>query len=1502
MVTILNLILNLCISFQVIVITNTQLITTSSYSESSHTTILSQFNIDEINYLPYFNNQSYFIINNKLHAFLVMCPLTTCATYLQICTLPDFSCVNKLISSEPNEMSSTILRKKFVGEYLFNDEIVFPYICGNCGSYQTKLAFYNYKSNNEIRNIEIDTGTLMIFSLNYFSNKQTLVISYYSNSNDPDVFLRVCKKSNNYNDCSTNTNDLDLEPQRTAYDFDLIIFNGVSFNYNMFLITPYILSKSKKLCVHIFDVEKVTGVKKCLMGVNINDFDTAMSSNIFDFKVYDNIGYLIGLVKISFTENINYFKIKIYGDSLNTIKTELIGQVEIPDTLSDNPIKIVYLYNWIYIVSSYSPMYSYQMLQSLIMLYVEDNETTDFILYSKLTFSNYNSINSGDLKTILNLYFYEDKTNGDVNIYSSFLHTTYIKYFKLNNIPSGNDMFYSLLKNTNPINSNSYYTLDCRQDEYFSLSDKACKKCKIGYVYNKKCTTAGCTNHSKALLNNYCSDVKFMKINAMIGANNVVDNLVQCSNSQVNLNNKCVVCKDFSKVKYIDKCIDSCPEGFKEKNGICEVVDCGDNNIYNPIKNLCVSCSINFLLDIVTEECTSYCGDRQVSNFHCGCATSKIINIDPINNACQDNCKFTTNKLTSNYTYCYNPSNELIAKNGKCSKNYQINQNTGFCQKCKSTEYNYNNACYITCPNRTQVYEDTTIGLRECRDCKASDYFYNSKCLSNCPDKTFANNSTLTCVSGCDPSLPSCVPTCEMKSYFYNNITRTCEQCPTASPFIENGVCVKSCAIKAYPNILNNCIGCSDKEYLDIDSDRCVSTCPSNFTLDADNGICENCLSKKQYYDSKVGRCSKTCPLNFIWNDSVGCFLITKVIFNNTIMDECPYGMEALVDTKVCVNCTGFIFQGKCLSSCDNGYYPRNDNACVKCMEMNKYEQNDTCVDNCTSNYEQDDVLYKCNLKSSISSNSSNTTTSNNSTTDVSCGCLNGRCKSDSYSNNIGDYCSNCLCNSGYYGKLCEIDQNTFSTYMSEINNMVVLLPKVTDISNKNSDYSLNGLNDNQKIKIKTIGRYIKKVPDLLTDGIFELIEAITNDNLQILYKYVQEKKNLNSSIKKYDNHLFDYTSTLIIAYKLRDCNSTVVSNRILQSSSLTLKNLSSIKGSVDEAIRYYIQAESMDLNKKYNSTDLSLITTDSFSVYVIENTKEGYDKAKSLLLPYVDYRLCEKSLKERNVLGMNDTLYLLINVWDNQNSGSTQTRPSITNQLIKSTGESIDTKECGLVQVKMPPTKEVSSKKSIYNQMREKYGVDIFNSTDNFFHDLCISYIQQEADITLEGRRAEFNTSIVCSEKCSYSGLDDDGYIICTCDSKNVEEIANELKSSFTKGITDTNIKVIFCFSLAFNTTIMKSNIGFWLVFTITTIIIIAIIVYQKIVSKDFIKKNLKAIIFQDAKLYKKPEEDREEVKVEANQPMEEIKIQDNDNNALPLSVGIGNNKTITKYLKMQL
>ena len=69
---------------------------------------------------------------------------------------------------------------------------------------------------------------------------------------------------------------------------------------------------------------------------------------------------------------------------------------------------------------------------------------------------------------------------------------------------------------------------------------------------------------------------------------------------------------------------------------------------------------------------------------------------------------------------------------------------------------------------------------------------------------------------------------------------------------------------------------------------------------------------------------------------------------------------------------------------------------------------------------------------------------------------------------------------------------------------------------------------------------------------------------------------------------------------------------------------------------------------------------------------------------------------------------------------------------------------------------------------IKEKEGIDIFNSKDPFFNDICIPYTDENGnDIILFDRKKDIYQNIkICSNGCTYDTIDYSTYkVICQCE-----------------------------------------------------------------------------------------------------------------------------------------
>ena len=123
----------------------------------------------------------------------------------------------------------------------------------------------------------------------------------------------------------------------------------------------------------------------------------------------------------------------------------------------------------------------------------------------------------------------------------------------------------------------------------------------------------------------------------------------------------------------------------------------------------------------------------------------------------------------------------------------------------------------------------------------------------------------------------------------------------------------------------------------------------------------------------------------------------------------------------------------------------------------------------------------------------------------------------------------------------------------------------------------------------------------------------------------------------------------------------------------------------------------------------------------------------------------------------------------------------------------------------------------SKYSDFFDK-GIDILNSSDAFFNDICYTYSDGESDIILSDRISEiYQNYSLCDSGCDYEGIDTVNLTVsCSCsvvtnDTDDEEEGVN-LKEIVLGLFEDSTFGVVKCYKLVFSFSNKKKNIGFWL------------------------------------------------------------------------------------------
>ena len=111
--------------------------------------------------------------------------------------------------------------------------------------------------------------------------------------------------------------------------------------------------------------------------------------------------------------------------------------------------------------------------------------------------------------------------------------------------------------------------------------------------------------------------------------------------------------------------------------------------------------------------------------------------------------------------------------------------------------------------------------------------------------------------------------------------------------------------------------------------------------------------------------------------------------------------------------------------------------------------------------------------------------------------------------------------------------------------------------------------------------------------------------------------------------------------------------------------------------------------------------------------------------------------------------------------------------------------------------------------------GIDIYDSQDDFFNDLCYSFTSSsKTDVILNDRKTDYFRNIsFCEENCEYSGIDlENKKVNCTCEAKTdilSKETVKTFAKQFKNTLSNSNFKVIKCIGKAFSIDIFTNNVG---------------------------------------------------------------------------------------------
>ena len=311
----------------------------------------------------------------------------------------------------------------------------------------------------------------------------------------------------------------------------------------------------------------------------------------------------------------------------------------------------------------------------------------------------------------------------------------------------------------------------------------------------------------------------------------------------------------------------------------------------------------------------------------------------------------------------------------------------------------------------------------------------------------------------------------------------------------------------------------------------------------------------------------------------------------------------------------------------------------------------------------------------------------------------------------------------------------------------------------------------------------------------------------------------LPTIIRYYD--LNEYKLYIVCQYL--ESKITTVSNKCKKEDESSFIIKKNINKTLEETVN-----ELNDLIKTVDETKVYELISDDYLVKISPINFTNFEISST----YINFEKCENTLRLKNNLSPEDILTVVMIEIDKKD------HKSLINQVeyaVYNNKKKLDLSVCENDEIEI--NYAITNESLLNLQLISKFsdiGVDIFDSKNEFFNDICYPYSENNSDMILKDRISYiYQNYSICDNNCDYEKMNINlSTITCKCSINKVikyEIPPLRFDSIILDLLTNSSFGVVKCYNLVFNFKIKFNNIGFWIFSIIILLHIPFIILYFK-------------------------------------------------------------------------